>query len=271
MNDIIAIAKENINKQHSLPFSIYASHQEQKITNVSISKPLLIFILNGSKHLGKDHPVECPTGTFVFLSNSHQVDMRNIPSQNEYFAVLIDFEYEDFAEFEKNNTAASANYIQGEISPILKKALVQYIEFSSMAPPNIIKYRKREILEILYCSGYTEICHIHVPPNTSAKVHTIISNDLASDWSVELIAAHLCMSTSTLRRKLKSEGNTIRDIRNRSRLSHGLHLLQTSQFNIGHIAEQCGYQSQSKFTAQFKLCFGMTPREIRKSKMIDSG
>lgn len=79
------------------------------------------------------------------------------------------------------------------------------------------------------------------------------------------------MSASTLRRKLKSEGNTIQDIRIRSRLGHGLHLIQSSQLNIGNIAEQCGYQSQSRFTEQFKLLFGMTPREIRKSKMSDSG
>lgn len=270
MNDIIAIAKKNIDKQHSLPFSIYASQQEQMITNVSIAKPLLIFILNGSKHLGKEQPIECPSGTFVFLSNSNKVDMRNIPIQNEYFAVLIDFEYEDFSELEKNNTFTALKHIQGEINPILKKALLQYIEFSSIAPTKIIKHRKKEILEILYHSGYTELSQINIPPSISEKVHSIISDDLCSDWSVDLIAEHLFMSTSTLRRKLKSEGSTIQDIRHRSRLSHGLHLLQTSQFSIGHIAELCGYQSQSRFTEQFKLRFGMTPREIRKSKMIDS-
>ena len=74
--------------------------------------------------------------------------------------------------------------------------------------------------------------------------------------------------SSTLRRRLKSEGNNIQDIRNQVRLGYGLHLLQTTQLHIGNIAEQCGYQSQSRFTDQFKLLFGMTPRELRKTKNI---
>jgi AraC-like DNA-binding protein len=95
----------------------------------------------------------------------------------------------------------------------------------------------------------------------------MIANNLTLDWTAELIAADLFMSSSTLRRKLKNEGENIQDIRSRTRLSHGLHLLQTTQLNIGHIANQCGYQSQSRFTEQFKVLFGMTPREIRKSIM----
>ena len=62
------------------------------------------------------------------------------------------------------------------------------------------------------------------------------------------------MSSSTLRRKLKSEGNSIQDIRNRVRLGHGLHLIQTTNNSIGNIAFECGYQSQSRFTEQFKIC-----------------
>ncbi len=268
MNEIIAVAKKNINEQLNLPFSIYSSHKEQMINNVPVLKPLLIFILNGKKQLGKSNAVECNSGTFVFLSNSSRVDMRNIPSQEEYFAVLIDFDHEDFSELPQN-TAPHIEYIKGEICPVIEKALLQYIEFSSVAPSNVIKHRKREILEILYHSGYVDVCNIDSPPSLSEKVHSMISSDLSFEWSVDHIASNLFMSASTLRRKLKNEGNNIQDIRNRSRLSHGLHLLQTSQFNIGNIAELCGYQSQSRFTEQFKLLFGMTPREIRRSKMID--
>lgn len=268
MENVISAAKKTIKKQMSLPFSIYSAYKEQMITNVPVIKPLLIFILNGKKQLGKNKPVECQAGTFVFLSNSPRVDMRNIPIQEEYFAILIDFEHEDFAELPKN-PGPEIEYIQGEINPVIESSLLQYIEFSSIAPSKVMKHRKRELLEILYHSGYIGVCNIDEPPSLSEKVHAMISNDLTFDWPVDLIASNLFMSSSTLRRKLKAEGNNIQDIRNRSRLGHGLHLLQTSHFNIGNIAEQCGYQSQSRFTEQFKLLFGMTPREIRKSKMSD--
>lgn len=268
MNNIIDVAKEAIKKQPQLPFSVYSSHKEQMITNVPITKPLLIFILTGTKQLGKCGLVECLSGSFVFLSNSPRIDMRNIPSQEEYFAVLIDFENEAFSDLPKNS-APYKKYFQGEINPMLASALCQFMEFSSIAPSKIMSMRKKEILEILYLSGYTDICNIVEPPSLSEKVQSMISNDISFDWSAGLIASNLYMSVSTLRRKLQNEGNNIHDIRHRVRLGHGLHLLQTTQLYIGNIAEQCGYQSQSRFTEQFKLLFGMTPREIRKTKMLD--
>ena len=206
--------------------------------------------------------------TFVFLSNSPRIDMRNIPIQAEYFAVLIDFEHEDFSELPKS-PAPYKKYFQGDINPVLASALCQFMEFSSIAPAQVMRLRKREILEIIYHSGYKDVCNIVEPPSLSEKVQSMISNDISCDWPVDLIASNLFMSASTLRRKLKTEGNNIQDIRNRARLGYGLHLLQTTQFHIGNIAEQCGYQSQSRFTEQFKLLFGMTPREIRKTKMLD--
>ncbi|WP_084683746.1 helix-turn-helix domain-containing protein [Psychromonas hadalis] len=49
----------------------------------------------------------------------------------------------------------------------------------------------------------------------------------------------------------------------------GIHLLQTTHFSIGLISEKCGYQSQSRFTDRFKTLFGLTPSELRKTKMAD--
>lgn len=268
MDNIIKIAKKVIQNREHLPFSVYSSQKEQNLTNVQMMKPLLIFILRGVKQIGKDKPIECLSGSFLFLSNSLRMDIRNIPIEEEYFAVLIDFDYEDFKDIPKTSGTCK-KYFQGEINPILANALCQFMEFSLIAPSQIIKIRKKEILEIIYYSGYKHICNIVESPNLSQKVQSMMLNDLSYDWSVDLIASNLCMSTSTLRRRLKNEGNKIQDIRNRTRLGYGLHLLQTTPFHIGYIAEQCGYQSQSRFTDQFKLLFGMTPSEIRKTKMFE--
>jgi AraC-like DNA-binding protein len=35
------------------------------------------------------------------------------------------------------------------------------------------------------------------------------------------------------------------------------------------VAERCGYQSQSRFTDKFKQFFGVTPTELRKTRMRD--
>lgn len=180
MNNVIAAAKKAMNKQMLLPFSIYSAYQEQKISNVQILKPLLIFILKGKKELGKNNTVDCLAGTFVFLSNSQKVNLRNIPMQEEYFALLIEFEHQDFEGLPKKS-APSPQYVQGEINSVIEAALLQYIEFSFIAPAKVMAHRKREILDILYYSGYTDVCNINEPPSVSEKVHSMIANQLSFD------------------------------------------------------------------------------------------
>ena len=71
------------------------------------------------------------------------------------------------------------------------------------------------------------------------------------------------------RRKLKSEGTSVQEIKDLARQSLGLHLLQTTRDTIGLIAETCGYQSQSRFIERFKKRFGLTPSELRNTKVAD--
>jgi len=77
------------------------------------------------------------------------------------------------------------------------------------------------------------------------------------------------MSESTLRRKLKAEGTSIQEIKDQTRMGFGLHLLQTTKKSISIIAQECGYQSQSRFTSRFKDRFGLTPTELRKTKLTE--
>ena len=267
MKNLIKLAKKSLSENNNLPFSIYSSTKEQHIANVPVIKPLLIFILGGMKKLGKEND-ECVSGTFVFLSNSPNIDMRNIPDDEEYFAVLIEFDYSDFNQF-KFKQKLKQKYFKGEIDPILECALQQFIELSMMVEPNALQFRKQELLQLLYLSGYEQVSAIAEPPSVSQQIYDIINERIDDDWNVERLAEKLYMSESTLRRKLKTEGTSIKAIRNRTRLGYGLHLIQTTMEDIGRIAMRCGYQSQSRFTDQFKQLFGMTPTELRKTRMND--
>lgn len=266
MHELIKLAKATINENKPLPFSAYASIKEQRILNVPVIKPLLIFVLSGIKKLGKDGEVACPAGSFVFLSNSPTIDMRNIPDDQEYFAVLIEFEYSDFNQFKhKRNNAKK--YFRGEIDFVLAKTLQQYLEWSSFAPSRAWHFRKKELLQIIYQSGYVDVGNIAEPPSLSHQLHDIISENISHYWGVDHLSAKLAISESTLRRKLIAEGTNIKAIRDRTKLGHGLHLVQTTMEPIGCIAERCGYHSQSKFTNKFKHLFGITPTELRKTRV----
>lgn len=265
MNSLVDSARSVSRNGSNRHFSVYSSAKEQRISNVPIIKPLLIVILNGVKILGGGAEGGCVAGSFVFLSNSPTIDMRNIPGCDEYLAVLIEFDYADFDQF-RENTSSKEKLFQGTICPVLEKYLQQYIDCAAFSPLDSLSFRRQELLQLLYQLGHTEVSAIAEPPSLSQQLHELIRTNLSDEWSAEELAASLMISESTLRRRLSREGTSVQAIKNRVKLGHGLHLLQTSMEPIGRIAEYCGYQSQSRFTEQFKQLFGLTPSALRKTK-----
>ncbi|WP_434779505.1 helix-turn-helix transcriptional regulator [Neisseria sp. Ec49-e6-T10] len=214
--------------------------------------------------MGNENEIVCPSGNFIFLSNHPTIEMRNIPNDKAYFAVVIEFDYADFDQF-KHTQKQTQNYLQGSINGVLIKALRQYIEWASDAPPETWHFRRQELLQLIYLSGYQDICTMVKPPSLSHQLHNIINHNIADEWPVERLAEQLAISDSTLRRKLKAEGTDIQTIRIQAKLNHALYLVQTTMEPIGRIAQHCGYDSQSRFTEKFKQLFGMTPTELRKT------
>ena len=194
--------------------------------------------------------------------------MRNIPSHEQYFALLIDFEYEDF-DVVNNGVVTDFNrdIVKGPINSLLRKWLEQFLELSYLAPIEATLLRKKELLTLLYFIGYTEISSFAHPPSLSHLVNDVIQSNLQYHWNLSSLSTTLHMSESTIRRKLKSEGTNIKQVRRKAQLTYGLHLIQTTDLNIGVISENSGYDSQSRFTDQFKELFGITPSGLRKTRM----
>ncbi|MTW05164.1 helix-turn-helix domain-containing protein [Duganella ginsengisoli] len=266
MTALSAAAKAALAGGAPLPFSLYTSHTEQRILNAPILKPLLICVLAGVKHLGRDAELVCPAGSFVFLPNSPTIDMRNIPVNEEYCAMLIDFDHADFHQFQRSAVPARPHLL-GPVDAVLAKTLQQFAEWSVYAPPGAWHFRKKELLQLLYQAGHHGVAAMAAPPSFSHQLHDMISADIAGDWSVKRVTAALAVSESTLLRNLKAEGTDLLAIVNRTRLGHALHLIQTTRDPIGRIADRCGYYSQSRFTEKFKLLFGVTPTGLRKTRL----
>jgi AraC-like DNA-binding protein len=268
MEKLLSTIKSTLNEKHEQPFSVYTSIKEQKLLNVPIAKPLLIVVLKGDKELGVNNELICHSGDFIFLSDSPSINMRNIPKSNEYFALLIEFDHEDFNGLSVN-TSNEKDYLIGKTTPDLEKCLQQFVEVSLWAPKQLWSLRKREILLLLSHMGHQEILSLLGSPQLKNRLHEMFIAQGFHELTIDLICEQLAMSESTLRRKLKLEGTSVQDVKDQARLGLALHLLQTSTNSIGMIADKCGYQSQSRFTERFKRRFGLTPSELRKTKMTD--
>lgn len=266
MEKLLGTLKQVKRDIQNLPFSIYTSIHEQKLLNVPISKPLLIVIISGEKELGVGHDRLCKSGQFIFLPDSPLVNMRNIPKGDVYFALLIEFSYQDFQDV-PNQSINKPEYIIGDTTPALEQCLLQFVECAQWAPENIINARKKEILMMLYHMGFEKIASMMDKPKVSHQLRDFFVSKNFQEITIDSICEHLAMSESTLRRKLKSEDTSIQQVKDKARLSLGLHLLQTTPLAIGIVAEQCGYFSQSRFTDRFKNHFGLTPSELRKTQV----
>jgi AraC-like DNA-binding protein len=89
----------------------------------------------------------------------------------------------------------------------------------------------------------------------------LIRSDPEAVWPAHDVARRLAVSGATLRRRLAAAGFTLRTIRTDERMALAAALLTAPGARVGEVALRCGYQSPSKFTAQYRRWFGVAPRD----------
>ena len=90
----------------------------------------------------------------------------------------------------------------------------------------------------------------------------ILENLLQADLDVNFIAQEMCMSYSTLHRRIKSiTGMTANEYVRKHRLAKAMQLLHEGH-NATEVSMQCGFNSPSYFTRCFKAEYGMNPSEV---------
>jgi len=92
--------------------------------------------------------------------------------------------------------------------------------------------------------------------------HFILENLLQTDFDVNMIAQEMCMSYSTLHRRVKMlTGMTANEYVRKHRLAKAMQLLHDGN-NVTEVSLQCGFSSPSYFTRCFKAEYGVLPSEV---------
>lgn len=95
----------------------------------------------------------------------------------------------------------------------------------------------------------------------------IVAHISQPEFNVEQLASALCMSRSSLHRKIKDVSNlTPVDFIRLVRLKKGAELIRTNRYRIAEVCEMVGISSPSYFTKLFHKQFGMTPKEFADKK-----
>lgn len=101
--------------------------------------------------------------------------------------------------------------------------------------------------------------------NKAHNARKLLGNNLASDISIEELAAAVKLNRTTLQRVFRQMyGVSIFEYRTLVRMQEAKNLLLEDRLSVTEIAGLCGYSNASKFSAAFKKCVGVTPKEYRQ-------
>ena len=97
------------------------------------------------------------------------------------------------------------------------------------------------------------------------QVHQLLTENLDSSITSEQLSRRFLMNPSPMKELFKAEyGSSIAAHIRQHRMEKASALLLESGDSLAQVARAVGYESQSKFSAEFKKVFGMLPSEFRK-------
>ncbi|CAM4092289.1 MULTISPECIES: AraC family transcriptional regulator [Vibrio] len=100
----------------------------------------------------------------------------------------------------------------------------------------------------------------------SEKVSFFLDMRLDKEISLPMLAQHLKLSISSVKRKLADEGLSFSQMLKQKRTYKGATILRAGRTNINAIASLCGFNSATQFTNAFKSVYGCTPKVFRKER-----
>ncbi|MGF1778421.1 helix-turn-helix transcriptional regulator [Vibrio nomapromontoriensis] len=248
--------------------SLFRAEQLQQLRNVRIHSPSIIQIISGSKRLfWKDSAVDISQSQILLCEASASLCFENLPQKGRFLSRMFSFYCQPTnAMLELSAQSASkAETPAIEMDSALRDTLNALFSFDL--------HRMSQTTQTFWVMGLFQqlaekgVLH-QLFTNTSAfsqQLSHYLSYEPGEEHALETVAERFAMSRATLIRKLKQEGTQYREVLAEVRFSHALQLMQNGHDNVLKLAQQCGYQSASRFSQRFKGKFGVTPADYMKT------
>ncbi|MTI08623.1 helix-turn-helix transcriptional regulator [Curvivirga aplysinae] len=246
---------------------IFKSRSPQKLRNVPIRFPTIIWVQKGHKELFlRDELMKLDPTNWLMTHADQYLTFLNIPEGIDFQSKCVTFKVAPPMEMLENQLSDFKMP-----SPIIKRQVnLDYcLEFiTSDGFKNL-----SEAAQTQFIYGFYEVLKelnmlsmlFPTQWNTyTQKVIHLVSNNPGFDHRLDDIAQLLFMSRATLARKLDIEFTSFRKILREARMSFALTLLQKSKKPI-EVALACGYKSEARFSAQFKKQFDLSPSEYART------
>lgn len=101
---------------------------------------------------------------------------------------------------------------------------------------------------------------------TIRQVHDLLTENLDRRFTIEELSRRFLINPSSLKEMFKAVyGKSLAAHIKEHRMELAARLLRETDMSVAEVAERVGYESQSKFSAEFKKSTGVLPTELRKS------
>lgn len=259
-------------------FGKVACVKELRLRLVPFFEPCVIVVLSGTKHLGNKSVGPGGCLAIPAPTNHHMTNEPN-PDSGQYVALVFPFDLEDLNHVRaaltgegwvlpnRQNTQDIVTY---DFDTDTIDTLDHYLRSGVADSPARVQYRKREILLILAERDPRILTLAGGAADWTQRLRGLFHEDPAHSWSVEEACDRLAVTESTLRRNLRKEGTSFREVLSEFRLSNALMDILMSPSPIYRIAHDNGFQSVSRFTENFRKRFGATPSDVR-SRLPETG
>lgn len=255
---------------------LYACVQKLDIRHVPFDGPCLILVLSGRKILyTPDGPVAAQAGELLAVPGPAAYDLRNelAADGSLYRALVIAFGHEHLDRLRKlHGLTAPAGKQPGVLRYRVGGDMLDAVRHYLAVPERQrqAEHRLLGLLLMLVEENPDLLAFQLAVPDWGGKVRAVLAEDLAREWDFADLCRRLAVGESTLRRHLGREGTSFRELLREARLGTALYRLQQGREPVQRIALDCGYRSVSRFTANFRERFGLTPTELRAA-MAESG
>lgn len=241
--------------------------QRYRLSTLTVPSDLIVAVTAGRKELHThSHNITARQGQAVLMARGTQWDVVNDPhGQHQYEALVLAFDDALVREFTQyRQTHMTAVVVSAQIVALdeaLIEALQRTLPGQHTPSTAVMNHRRLEVLLLLEEKGYC-----FAPPHELSwveRIQRLIGQRIDADWNVSTIAQAFHMSESTLRRRLAGADTTLAAIVRDVRLQTALSMLQTSDLSVGEVAQRCGWESHSRFTASFQQRWGVAPSVVR--------
>ena len=241
--------------------------ERYRLSTLTVPSDLIVAVTSGRKELHThSRSITAQQGQAVLIARGTQWDVVNDPhGQRQYEALILAFDdalVREFSEHTQTHTTTAVTSAQTiALDDGLIEALQRTLPGKLTPSPSVMRHRSLEVLILLEEKGY-----VFAPTHElswTERIQRLIGQRIDADWNVSAIAQAFHMSESTLRRRLADSGTTLAAVVRDIRLQTALGMLQASELSVGEVAQRCGWESHSRFTAAFQQRWEVAPSVVR--------